>query len=62
MREKALKMHENGGKLAVASKVPLETQEDLSLAYSPGVDLVRKFIEMKVLLTSTLQNKTWLLL
>ncbi len=37
MRDKALKMHENGGKLAVASKVPLETKEDLSLAYSPGV-------------------------
>ncbi len=37
LREKALKYHENGGKLEVGSKMPLENQDDLSLAYSPGV-------------------------
>jgi len=37
-RTAALRLHEvNQGKLAVAAKVPLRTQEDLSLAYSPGV-------------------------
>ncbi|WP_376748538.1 NAD(P)-dependent malic enzyme [Stutzerimonas balearica] len=38
IREAALKLHrDNQGKLAVASKVPLATREDLSLAYTPGV-------------------------
>lgn len=38
IREDALKLHrDNQGKLAVASKVPLATREDLSLAYTPGV-------------------------
>lgn len=38
MREEALKLHkDNRGKLAVASKVPLQNAKDLSLAYSPGV-------------------------
>src|SRR5690554_2566749 len=38
MRERALKLHrENQGKLTVTSKVPLRSEEDLSLAYSPGV-------------------------
>lgn len=36
--EAALRMHrENKGKLSVASKVALETREDLSTAYTPGV-------------------------
>jgi len=36
--EKSLKLHEeNKGKLAITSKVPLNTTEDLSLAYTPGV-------------------------
>ncbi|PIT85505.1 NAD-dependent malic enzyme [Candidatus Micrarchaeota archaeon CG10_big_fil_rev_8_21_14_0_10_59_7] len=35
-REAALRLHK-GGKLAVASKVPLNTKRDLSLAYTPGV-------------------------
>lgn len=36
--EAALQMHrENKGKLSVASKVALETREDLSTAYTPGV-------------------------
>lgn len=38
LKEQALKLHaDNQGKLAVAAKVPLKTQLDLSLAYSPGV-------------------------
>lgn len=37
LKERAMKYHENGGKLEVASKMPLENQDDLSLAYSPGV-------------------------
>ncbi len=36
--EDSVKMHrENGGKLEVKSKIPVETQYDLSIAYSPGV-------------------------
>ena len=36
--ELALKMHEeNRGKVAVRSKVTVETREDLSTAYTPGV-------------------------
>lgn len=34
----------NKGKLAVASKVPLETREDLSLAYTPGVSEVSRYV------------------
>ena len=38
IREDALKLHrDNNGKLGVASKVPLKSREDLSLAYTPGV-------------------------
>lgn len=38
IREDALKLHkDNGGKLAVVSKVPVKTRNDLSLAYTPGV-------------------------
>ena len=34
----ALKMHEeNKGKLGVVSKVKVETRDDLSTAYTPGV-------------------------
>lgn len=36
--KKSLEMHElNKGKMGVFSKIPLNTKEDLSLAYSPGV-------------------------
>lgn len=36
--EEALKRHRKyGGKVAVESKMPLETEEDLSIAYTPGV-------------------------
>ena len=37
--EAALKMHrENHGKLEMASKIPLTTRDELSTAYTPGVD------------------------
>ncbi len=36
LREKALKAH-IGGKFATTSKLPLETKDDLSIAYTPGV-------------------------
>lgn len=36
--EEALKMHEEKkGKVAICSKVPLKTRDDLSIAYTPGV-------------------------
>lgn len=38
LRDDALKLHlENHGKLAVVSKVPIKTREDLALVYTPGV-------------------------
>ena len=38
VKEKALKLHkDNQGKLEVISKVPVNTKEDLALAYTPGV-------------------------
>ena len=38
IREAAIELHKkHQGKLAVVSKVPLTTREDLSLAYTPGV-------------------------
>lgn len=37
-KEQALSLHrENKGKMEIQSKVPLENNKDLSLAYSPGV-------------------------
>ena len=36
--KESLKLHEKwAGKIEVTSKVPLNTREDLSLAYTPGV-------------------------
>ena len=38
LRTRALKLHkENKGKMELVSKVPMDSMEDLSLAYSPGV-------------------------
>src|SRR3989338_11703014 len=38
LNQKSLKLHlENRGKLAVCSKVPVKTKEDLSIVYTPGV-------------------------
>ena len=45
LKEKSLKLHENGGKLEIKSKVKVENQADLSLAYTPGVAYVCKEIE-----------------
>lgn len=45
LKEKALKAH-IGGKFAVTCKYPLETKEDLSLAYTPGVAEPCKEINM----------------
>jgi len=43
--EQSIKLHgEKNGKLEVKSKVSLETKEDLSLAYTPGVAGVCKYI------------------
>mgnify|MGYP001211516202 CR=1 FL=1 len=36
--EKSVELHrKHGGKMEIRSKVPLLTQDDLSLAYTPGV-------------------------
>ena len=46
LKDEALKMHkDNKGKLEIKSKVKIENQEDLSLAYTPGVAFVCKEIE-----------------
>ena len=46
LKEKALKLHkDNKGKLAVISKVKVETKEDLSIVYTPGVAEVCKAIQ-----------------
>ncbi len=38
VRDEALKLHrDNGGKIEVISKVPVNTRDDLTLAYTPGV-------------------------
>ncbi len=38
LRDEALKLHlDNNGKIAVVSKVPIETRHDLAIAYTPGV-------------------------
>src|SRR5512133_3019813 len=45
MAERALALHEAGpGKLEVRPTVPLETREDLALAYTPGVAAVCRAI------------------
>ena len=37
-KEKALALHYDlGGKIEVVTRAPLETREELSLAYTPGV-------------------------
>jgi len=42
--EKAIEAHKEKGKLIIASKLPIETKEDLSIAYTPGVAAVCKEI------------------
>lgn len=46
LKEESLKLHSlNKGKLEIKSKVKIESQKDLSLAYTPGVAYVCKEIE-----------------
>ena len=46
LKEESLKLHkEKNGKLEVKSKVKIENQHDLSLAYTPGVAYACKEIE-----------------
>ncbi|MBR6071367.1 MAG: NAD-dependent malic enzyme [Acholeplasmatales bacterium] len=46
LKEESLKLHsENKGKLEIRSKVKIENQHDLSLAYTPGVAYACKEIE-----------------
>lgn len=46
LKEEALKLHkDNKGKLAVKSKVKVETKEDLSIVYTPGVAEVCRAIK-----------------
>lgn len=46
LKTEALKMHkEKGGKLEIKSKVSIKNQEDLALAYTPGVAYACKEIE-----------------
>lgn len=45
LKEKAINLHrENAGKIAVVSKIDIQTEDDLSLAYTPGVADVCKEI------------------
>src|SRR3990167_1079188 len=37
LREQALRVHENMGKVSIRSKVKVETKKDLGLVYTPGV-------------------------
>ncbi|MDX8551502.1 NADP-dependent malic enzyme [Methanospirillum sp. J.3.6.1-F.2.7.3] len=58
---KSLALHlENRGKLSVQSKVPVKTREDLSLAYTPGVAHVCKYIaeDEKRAFSCTLKHNT----
>lgn len=43
VKEAAMKQaEENGGKLAVVSKVTIDSKEDLSIAYTPGSQLFHR--------------------
>ena len=59
--QQSLELHRiNHGKLAIKSKVPLKTKEDLSLAYTPGVSEVCRLIaaDPSAALTHTLKGNT----
>ncbi len=56
--KKSLELHrQHGGKLAVASKVPLQDENDLALAYTPGVSEVCRVIAADKSLASTYTMK-----
>ncbi len=58
LKEQSLKLHKDAkGKIATVSKVKLETKEDLSLAYTPGVAYVCKEIEKDKELAYTYTSK-----
>lgn len=47
-KEESIELHrKNKGKLAIASKVPLDNRHDLSLAYTPGVGAVSELVAAK---------------
>lgn len=59
--ERSLKLHkQHHGKLGVQSRVPLYTREDLSLAYTPGVAHVCRYIaeDERRAFTHTLKHNT----
>ncbi|HPY60218.1 MAG TPA: NADP-dependent malic enzyme [Methanospirillum sp.] len=59
--QQSLRLHlEHQGKLSVHSKVPVKTREDLSLAYTPGVAHVCKYIakDEKRAYSCTLKHNT----
>jgi malate dehydrogenase (oxaloacetate-decarboxylating) len=61
LAQKSLALHlDNQGKLSVHSKVPVQTREDLSLAYTPGVAHVCKYIaeDEKRAFSCTLKHNT----
>ncbi len=52
--KQSLLMHKKfGGKLAIVSKVPLQTAADLSLAYTPGVGEICKIVASNAALAKT---------
>lgn len=54
VNQKSLELHKShGGKLSLASKVPLENKDDLSLAYTPGVAEVSRIIGQDKTLAKT---------
>ncbi|OTE88959.1 malate dehydrogenase, partial [Escherichia coli] len=58
VKEAAMKQaEENGGKLAVVSKVTIDSKEDLSIAYTPGVAAVSSAIAENEELAYTLTTK-----
>lgn len=58
VRELALEQaRQNGGKLAVVSKVPIENRQDLSIAYTPGVAAVSSAIAKEKELAYELTTK-----
>ena len=62
--EESLKLHEiHKGKIEVKSKVKINTREDLSLAYTPGVaEPCRMIAKMTRIYISILQKAILLLL
>lgn len=62
LRERSLKFHkDNHGKIALKCKVPVRNKEDLTLAYTPGLqNLAWKYIRIMIVYTIILQRETGL--